>query len=285
MREGLIGFLSRDLRQALIDGVARTPKAPPEGIVWLRTWTLLCLAAALTLYLAGGYHAGFVLLNAWAAAGAPPWVWQWLTALGDERVPFALSLLLARRYPQVFWALVVAGVCGIIFTHTGKPLFDALRPPAVLDPGTFHLIGPRVRRVSFPSGHSTTAGVFFGVLACYARPNWVRATLTVLALLVGLSRVAVGVHWPVDVAAGLMGGVLAAWLGIRLAEQARWGALDPAAHLAFVTLAALLTLSLTYWDGGYELAAGLLRLLGVLGLSYAALVYLVAPLGRRLRAA
>ncbi len=284
MREGLIGFLSRDLRQALIDGVARTPKAPPDGIAWLHTWTLLCLAAALTLYLAGGYHAGFLVLNAWAA-GAPPWVWQWLTALGDERVPFALSLLLARRYPQVFWALVVAGVCGIIFTHTGKPLFDALRPPAVLDPGAFNLIGPRVRRVSFPSGHSTTAGVFFGVLACYARLNWVRATLTVLALLVGLSRVAVGVHWPVDVAAGLMGGVLAAWLGIRLAERARWGALDPAAHLAFVTLAALLTLSLTYWDGGYELAAGLLRLLGLLGLSYAALVYLVAPLGRWLRAA
>ena len=279
MREGLIGFLGRDLRGALIDGVARTPVPPLGGIAWLRTWALLCLVAALTLYLACGYHAGFLRINAWAAE-APPWVWQWFTALGDERVPFALSLLLARRYPQVFWALVVAGVCGIAFTHSGKPLFDALRPPAVLDPGTFNLIGPSIRRVSFPSGHSTTAGVFFGVLACYARPTWARVILTVLALLVGLSRVAVGVHWPVDVAAGLMGGVLAAWLGIRLAQRARWGALDPAAHLAFVTLAALLTVSLTYWDGGYDLAAGLLRLLGALGLSYAALVYLGVPLAR-----
>jgi membrane-associated phospholipid phosphatase len=279
MRERLPAFLDRDLRQALTTGAARTPMAPPDGIAWLRTWALLCLAAALTLHLACGYHAGFLRINAWTAE-APPWLWQWLTALGDERVPFALSLLLARRYPQVFWSLVLAGVFGIAFTHAGKPLFDALRPPAVLDPGAFNLIGPSIRRVSFPSGHSATAGVFFGVLACFARPTWVRAMLTLLALLVGLSRVAVGVHWPVDVAVGLMGGVLAAWVGIRLAERARWGALDPASHLAFVTLAVLLSLSLLYWDGGYDLAAGLLRLLGVLGLGYAALVYLGAPLAR-----
>jgi membrane-associated phospholipid phosphatase len=281
---GLLAFLARDLRQSLTDGVARTPQIPPEGIAWLRTWALCCGVAALTLYLACGYHAGFLRINAWAAE-APPWVWQWLTALGDERVPFALSLLLARRYPQVFWALVVAGLAGTALTHVAKPLFDTLRPPAVFDPETFNLIGPMVRRVSFPSGHSATAGVFFGVLACYARSASIRVGLTGLALLVGLSRVAVGVHWPVDVAAGLMGGVLAAWIGVRLAGRARWGAFDPGCHLAFVALAVLLAVSLSYWDGGYVLAAGLLRALCLLGLGYVTLAYLVLPLGRHLRAA
>jgi len=281
---GLTDFLTRDLREALLAGVANTPNAPREGIAWLRTWALLCLTVGLTLYLACGYHGGFLRINAWAAA-APPWIWQWLTALGDERVPFALSLLLARRYPQVFWSLIVAGLCGIAFTHSGKPLVDTLRPPAVLDPAAFNLIGPSIRKVSFPSGHSATAGVFFGVLACYARPTWARAALTVLAVLIGLSRVAVGVHWPVDVATGLMGGVLAAWLGIRIAEHTRWGALEPARHLAFVTLAALLTVSLLYWDGGYTLAAGLLQVLGLLGLGYAALAYLGLPTWRWWRSA
>lgn len=279
MSPGLVAFLARDLRQDLAEGVARTPLVPAEGIAWLRTWALLCLVVALSLYLACGYHAGFLRINAWAAS-APPWIWQWLTALGDERVPFALSLLLARRYPQVFWALVVAGLAGTAFTHLGKPLFDALRPPGVLDPAAFNLIGPRVRRISFPSGHSATAGVFFGVLVCYVRSAWARGALTLLALAVGLSRVAVGVHWPVDVAAGLMGGVMAAWLGIRLADRYRWGALDPSSHLAFVTLAILLSVSLTYWDGGYALAAGMLRLLAILGLGSAALTYLVLPLRR-----
>jgi membrane-associated phospholipid phosphatase len=279
MRPGLIAFLAQDLRQALADGVARTSSVPLDGIAWLRIWALLSLTVALSLWVACGYHAGFMHINAWAA-GASSWVWQWLTALGDERVPFALSLLFARRYPQVFWALVVAGLAGIVFTHLGKPLFDALRPPAVLDPGSFNLIGPAIRRNSFPSGHSATAGVFFGVLVCYARPVWARMLLTALALAIGLSRVAVGVHWPVDVASGLMGGVLAAWLGVHVADRFRWGALEPDKHLAFVTLALFLTVSLTYWDKGYDLAAGLLRLIGVVGLGTAILAYLILPLAR-----
>ncbi len=279
MRRPLPRYLANDLHWTLVDGVARTPEVPAAGVAWLRTWALLCLTVALALYLSCGYQCGFLRLNAWAA-GAPPWVWQWLTALGDERVPFALSLLFARRYPQVFWALVVAGLAGTVFTHLGKPLFDALRPPAVLDPGTFNLIGPAVRRISFPSGHSATAGVFFGVLACYAPRPWMRAGLSLLAVLVGLSRVAVGVHWPVDVAAGLMGGVLAAWLGVRIANRWRWGALNGSRHLALVTLAVLFTVSLTYWDGGYTLATGLLRTLGMLGLGWAALAYVIGPLGR-----
>jgi hypothetical protein len=86
------------------------------------------------------------------------------------------------------------------------------------------------------------------------------------------------------VAAGLTGGVLAAWVGVRLADRAPWGALDPSSHLAFVTLAVLLTLSLTYWHGGYELAAWPLLAIGVLGLSYVTLTYLVLPLVRWSRA-
>ena len=279
MSNGVLAFLGRDLRSALIAGVARTPGVPPDGVRWLQVWALACLVASLSLYLACGYHAGFLRINAWAA-GAPPWVWQWFTALGDERVPFALSLLFSRRYPQVFWALVVAGLIGIAYTHLGKHVIDALRPPAVLATDAFNLIGPKVRRISFPSGHSATAAVFFGVLVCYARPTWARALLVTLALGVGLSRVAVGVHWPVDVAAGLGGGVLAAWLGVVLADRHRWGALDPSSHLAFVTLAVLFTLSLTYWDGGYHLARGLLLVIGALGLAQVAVGYGVTPMVR-----
>lgn len=279
MNNGVLAFLRRDLASALIAGVARTPGVPPDGVRWLQAWTLACVVAGLSLYLACGYHGGFLRLNAWAA-GIPPWIWQWLTALGDERVPFALALLFSRRYPQVFWALVVAGLIGIAYTHLGKQVFDALRPPAVLDPGSFNLIGPKVRRISFPSGHSATAGVFFGVLVCYARPTWARVLLLSLALGVGMSRVAVGVHWPVDVAAGLAGGVLAAWLGVVLADRRRWGSLEPSRHLAFVTLAVLFTLSLTYWDGGYHLARGMLLAIGTLGLAQVAVGYGIAPMLR-----
>ena len=277
MASSLLGYLRDDLNRALRAGAALTPSDPPGGSTWLALWAWSCLVAGLTLLLACGYEAGFTRINGWASTH-PAWVWQWLTVLGDERVPFALSLFLARHRPRIFWALILAALVAAAYSRGLKPLFDMPRPPAVLGPDQLNLIGPALRRASFPSGHSVTAGVFFGVLVYFARRPEIRALWVTVALLAGLSRVGVGVHWPVDVAFGLLGGVAAAWVGARLA--ARWSSLavDGSVHLAFVTLACFFTLTLTYWDGGYTLARPLLTTLGWAGLSYAAMIYALKPL-------
>lgn len=263
--------------RALAAGAARTPQVPVAGARWLLYWAWACLLVALTLTAACGYEGGFLRLND-AASAFPPWVWQWLTSFGDERMAFAIGLLLSIHRPRVFWTLVLAALVASAYSRGLKPLFDMPRPPAVLDSASFNLIGPSHRRNSFPSGHSVTAGVLFGVLVQYARWPVTRALLTLLAVLVGLSRVALGVHWPVDVAAGLMGGVLAAWIGARLAV--RWDTLatDRSVHLAFVTLACFFTLTLTYWDGGYPLARPLLATVGWLALVHTVWFYLLIPL-------
>ena len=76
--------------------------------------------------------------------------------------------------------------------------------------GVVKLIDMAETSKSFPSGHSTFAfALAFGLLIHNRRLGW---SLVVLALFVGLSRIAVGVHYPSDVAGGLIVGVIAAVL-------------------------------------------------------------------------
>ena len=62
-------------------------------------------------------------------------------------------------------------------------------------------------RYSFPSGHTLHAVCFTLILTSYF-PEWT-AALVALALLIALSRVILGLHYPTDVAAGaVLGGSL-----------------------------------------------------------------------------
>ncbi|WP_373510627.1 phosphatase PAP2 family protein [Thiocapsa sp.] len=276
MHADLIAFWKQDLRKRLETGAARTRLDSPHGASWLLRWAGVCLIVGLTLYLAVGYHAGFIRINA-AAAAYPDWLWQCLTVLGDERVPFALALLFALRYPRVLWALVLAAMIAAAYSRGFKELFDSARPPGVLAADAFNLIGPGHTRASFPSGHSVTAAVFFGVLIYFTPRTALRALFLALAVLVGLSRVAVGVHWPVDVAAGLFGGALAAWLGAVLAARWPGPATNPGVHLPVVSLAVIPAVTLLFDDAGYSAAAMPLTILGLVALGVVGIQYLLRP--------
>jgi membrane-associated phospholipid phosphatase len=268
-----------DLRRALAEGAARTPLEPPGGGGWLAVWCLVCLAAGFGLRLGGGYHAGFSVLNALGAA-YPPWLVQSVTALGGDAVPLALGLFLARRYPRVLLALILAALAAFLYSRGLKWLFETARPPAVLAAGTFNLIDPPRLYLSFPSGHSVTAGAFFGVLVYYAR--WVEARVlwVLIAVLVGLSRVALGVHWPVDVAFGLAGGVLSAWLGARLTAHFSGLATEPRVHLTLVAVCVGGALTLLLAGGGSPAVQPRLNGLAAGALLWALGGYLVVPLWR-----
>ena len=74
--------------------------------------------------------------------------------------------------------------------------------------------------ISFPSGHSTLATVIFGMLALFLAQSLparfrglVYGSSAALIALIGLSRVYPQAHWPSDVLAGMLFGVLwsASW--------------------------------------------------------------------------
>ena len=162
----------------------------------------------------------------------PAAAWSILTTLGDASVLFALMSPLLLVRPQALLALLAAVPFGGLFSVLLKRLFDAPRPAAVLDAAQFYLIGPSLSNHSFPSGHTISAfAAAVAVLAVlqpdrrYGGAYILRFTGLCVAALglataVGISRVAVGAHWPVDVLAGAACGWLAGLSGA--AASRRW---------------------------------------------------------------
>jgi membrane-associated phospholipid phosphatase len=73
---------------------------------------------------------------------------------------------------------------------------------------------------SMPSGHAQDATVFWGYVAWRLRRRWVTALAAVMILLVAISRVYLGLHWPADVVAGIAVGAVILAAGIALSR--RW---------------------------------------------------------------
>lgn len=138
-----------------------------------------------------------------------------LTALGGVAALMLATLatagffVLTRAYRSTVFLLVsVSG--GILISTFAKDIFNRPRPDLVAH-------GSLVESASFPSGHAMMAAVTYltlGILIAKALPQrrlkaYVLGIAILLTLLVGVSRVYLGVHWPTDVLAGWVAG--AAW--------------------------------------------------------------------------
>jgi undecaprenyl-diphosphatase len=146
--------------------------AVPVGPAWL-------LQAAIDLSALGG------------------WTLLWMFGLGA-----AVYLLLRRRRYEAAW-LAVALAGASIFDALLKSVFHRARPEVVP-----HLA--MVSNASFPSGHamiSAAAYMSIGLMLAETDPRpagrvFLMAFASLLVVLIGCSRVYLGVHWPSDVVAG-----------------------------------------------------------------------------------
>ena len=148
--------------------------------------------------------------------------WQSATYAGDGLAVFALATALLLQRPYAAWAGIVAAVPGSLLLNGLKALIPYDRPALVLMNDGVTVLGPALHHGSFPSGHSVAAGILGGIVFLAYR-HWAVRTLGVaIALLIGVSRAAVGVHWPLDIAVGLALGWLSAWVGWQLTADAPW---------------------------------------------------------------
>ena len=146
-----------------------------------------------------------------------------LTFLGDPELLVGGGFLLAlwlwwKGRGRTAAVILLVVLVGRGLAEAQKYSIARVRPD--LEP---HLV--LVRTSSFPSGHATSSMIVYLTVALvlaagtrWQRPAAIGAIL--LSLLIGISRVMLGVHWPSDVIGGWAFGLLWVLLTLRLAERA-----------------------------------------------------------------
>ncbi|HEV2364890.1 MAG TPA: phosphatase PAP2 family protein [Caulobacteraceae bacterium] len=186
------------------------------------------------------FDLGLILALRQAADPSQPIGPAWLktaiidfTALGSITVLAAVVLIVAglfvaiRRWREAL-VLLVAPASGLVLVNLVKDRLARPRPPLIL-----HVIP--VTQASFPSGHAALSATVYLTLATlvahFAERRRVRlyalSVGVILAVLVGASRIYLGVHWPTDVLAGwAMGAAWATlWWMLAWVLEARHGRL------------------------------------------------------------
>ncbi len=137
-------------------------------------------------------------------------------------IPGRLRKLAAMQFAQIF---------GFIFVGVGLPGLLANILKRVIGrgrPGVFDQAGlfgfqnffNDWTYQSFPSGHTTTAFAF-AMIVGFLAPRWFPAGL-VYGVAIALSRVAIGAHYPSDVVAGAILGVLGAYFVRYVFARRNW---------------------------------------------------------------
>jgi undecaprenyl-diphosphatase len=110
-----------------------------------------------------------------------------------------------------------AGILGLIINVLIAHVWYRARPFVVLPKGTFNQVIPHPVDSSFPSDHTTGSMAFAAGVAGNSQ-KWVSISFTALAIIVMFSRVYCGVHWPTDVLASIVVGILASLLVRRFSR-------------------------------------------------------------------
>ena len=139
---------------------------------------------------------------------------KFVTDLGDRNTYLIIIAVLIIFFWVKFknWKLILQ-ITGILILSSLsnvalKRVINRSRPSLE------HLVN--VNTLSFPSGHSMSAMAFYGFLIYLCLISKIPAVLkmllitilSILILSIGLSRIYLGVHYPSDVAAGFVGGIM-----------------------------------------------------------------------------
>ncbi len=244
----------------------------------LRLWALpaVALFTMLAIHTQDLNQILFLAINQTAVV-LPNQLWANLTTLGDTLVALTLLLPFLRRRADAAAAVIIAVALATLGTHALKFAFDLPRPLGVIENEWINVIGPHLKYHAFPSGHTTSAFAILALMAGYTMTWRTLRWLLLLAMLVGFSRIAVGVHWPIDVLGGMALGWLSGFAGLHLAPYCQH-VFGPALRTILTALMIIGAVWLmTTFNSGYADARMLERMIAIAAL----LLFAFPELGKR----
>ena len=145
----------------------------------------------------------------------------WISFAGGAPGTVGLSLLAAAF---LIWRKRISSAATLLaITLGGRLLVEVLKAAIARPRPDLDLQAVTVRSLSFPSGHAANSMIAFVTIALLCAPERHRRAATtaaiVASLIVGATRPLLGVHWPSDVLAGWIFGLLWVAGGVMAARK------------------------------------------------------------------
>ena len=203
-------FLPSSIRTALLRGLHEHQYI---------TSMLICLGLlALSLLWTTGQSIDAWVFSYFNLRGKHPlwldWIMLGFTQIGNGFFALLVALVLfSTNLQRLAYELILGTLTLWLLVEVFKAIVHRSRP--FIRVAGARIVGPRERGCSFPSGHTSQVFFMATLLYQYFHPHfWVAFSLFALAVLVAVTRMYVGAHYPRDVLAGFILGSVWSILGV-----------------------------------------------------------------------
>ena len=152
--------------------------------------------------------------TAWLDAVVPV-----ISSFGDKGIGWIIVAVVLACIPKYRKAGITMGLalifCLLVGNMTLKPLIARPRPYTYVPEMTL-LVAP-LADFSFPSGH--TFASFAAATALFLHHKKLGIAAYILAAVIAFTRLYLYVHFPSDVAAGMLLGILGGWIAYRIVQS------------------------------------------------------------------